>query len=147
MPRPIWKCGINLGLVHVPVELYPASSETEIDFDWLDKRSMDPVGYKRINKRTGKELERADIVKGIKQKNGEYVILGEEEIRAAYPKSTQTIEVDLFVKAVEIPFTLLDTPYYLEPLAKEKLYTFLYIYSPVPVAGATGSIGAPLAIK
>ncbi len=34
---------------------YPASQEIGIDFDWLDKRSMDPVGYKRVNKRTGKE--------------------------------------------------------------------------------------------
>lgn len=126
MPRAIWKGAISIGLVYVPVALYPASESIDIDFDWLDKRSMDPVGYKRINKRTGKELERADIVKGIKQKNGEYVLLSEEEIRAAYPMSTQTIEVELFVKAVEIPFTLLDTPYYLEPLAKgEKVYALL----------------------
>jgi len=126
MPRAIWKGAISIGLVYVPVALYPASESIDIDFDWLDKRSMDPVGYKRINKRTGKELERANIVKGIKQKSGEYVILSEEEIKAAYPKSTQTIEVDLFVKSVEIPFTLLDTPYYLEPLAKgEKVYALL----------------------
>ena len=53
MPRAIWKGAISFGLVHVPVALYPASSESGIDFDWLDKRSMDPVGYQRINKRTG----------------------------------------------------------------------------------------------
>jgi hypothetical protein len=35
----------------------------------------------------------------------------------------------------------------LEALAKDKVYTFLYVYSPTPVAGATGSIGAPLAIR
>ena len=55
MQRMIWKGAISFGLVHVPVAVYPASSEGGIDFDWLDKRSMDPVGYKRINKRTGKE--------------------------------------------------------------------------------------------
>ena len=53
MPRAIWKGAISFGLVHVPVALYPASQETGIDFDWLDKRSMDPVGYLRVNKRTG----------------------------------------------------------------------------------------------
>ena len=52
--RVICKGAISFGLVHVPVALYPASTEGGIDFDWLDKRSMDPVGYKRINKRTGK---------------------------------------------------------------------------------------------
>jgi DNA end-binding protein Ku len=126
MPRAIWKGAISFGLVYVPVALYPASESIDIDFDWLDKRSMDPVGYKRINKRTGKEIDRANIVKGIKQDNGEYVILSDEEIKAAYPKSTQSIDINVFVKATEIPFTLLDTPYYLEPLAKgEKVYALL----------------------
>jgi DNA end-binding protein Ku len=126
MPRVIWKGAISFGLVHVPVALYPASQEVGIDFDWLDKRSMDPVGYQRVNKRTGKEIKAVDIVKGIKQPDGEYVILSEDQIKAAYPKSTQTIEIESFVKASEIPFTLLETPYYLEPIGKgEKVYALL----------------------
>ena len=126
MPRVIWKGAISFGLVHVPVALYPASQDIGIDFDWLDKRSMDPVGYKRVNKRTGKDIQAADIVKGIKQDDGDYVILSEDQIKAAYPKSTQTIEIESFVKASEIPFTLLETPYYLEPAGKgEKVYALL----------------------
>jgi DNA end-binding protein Ku len=126
MPRVIWKGAISFGLVHVPVALYPASQEVGIDFDWLDKRSMDPVGYKRVNKRTGNEIKADDIVKGIKQEDGDYVILSEDQIKAAYPKSTQTIEIESFVKASEIPFTLLETPYYLEPIGKgEKVYALL----------------------
>lgn len=126
MPRVIWKGAISFGLVHVPVALYPASQDVGIDFDWLDKRSMDPVGYKRVNKRTGKEIQPDDIVKGIKQDDGDYVILSEEQIKSAYPKSTQTIEIESFVKASEIQFTLLETPYYLEPIGKgENVYALL----------------------
>jgi len=126
MPRVIWKGAISFGLVHVPVALYPASQQVGIDFDWLDKRTMDPVGYKRVNKRSGKEIQSGDIVKGIKQDDGDYVILGDEEIKAAYPKSTQTIEIESFVQASEIAFTLLETPYYLEPIGKgEKVYALL----------------------
>ena len=126
MPRVIWKGAITFGLVHVPVALYPASQDVGIDFDWLDKRSMDPVGYKRVNKRTGKDIQSDDIVKGIKQGDGDYVILSEDQIKAAYPKSTQTIEIESFVKASEIAFTLLETPYYLEPIGKgEKVYALL----------------------
>ncbi len=126
MPRAIWKGAVTFGLVHVPVALYPAAQEVGIDFDWLDKRSMDPVGYKRVNKRTGKEIQADDIVKGIKQHDGDYVILSEEQIKAAYPKSTQTIEIEAFVQASEIAFTLLETPYYLEPIGKgEKVYALL----------------------
>ena len=126
MPRTVWKGAISFGLVHVPIALYPASQETGIDFDWLDQRSMDPVGYKRINKRTGKEIESEHIVKGIKQEDGDYVILSEEQIKAAYPMATQTIEIEAFVAAAEIPFLLLERPYYLEPIGKaEKVYVLL----------------------
>ncbi len=126
MPRSIWKGAIAFGLVHVPVALYPASQEDDIDFSWLDKRSMDPVGYLRINKRTGKAITKENIVKGVKQEDGAYVLVDEDEIRNAYPKTMQTIEIEAFVKAAEIPFVYLEKPYYLEPIAKaDKVYALL----------------------
>ena len=124
--RMIWKGAISFGLVHVPVALYPASTETGVDFDWLDKRSMDPVGYKRINKRTGKVVANEDIVKGVKLDDGDCVVLSEDEIRAAYPQSTQTIDIEAFVQAAEVGFMLLERPYYLEPVGKgERVYVLL----------------------
>lgn len=124
--RAIWKGAISFGLVHVPVALYPASQDNSVDFDWLDKRSMDPVGYQRINKRTGKPIKSEDIVKGVKQDDGEYVLVSDEQIREAYPVSTQTIEIQSFVKAAEIAFPLLEKPYYLEPVGKgAKVYALL----------------------
>ena len=126
MPHAIWKGAISFGLVHIPVALYPAATETGIDFDWLDKRSMDPVGYKRINKRTGKEIAKDHIVRGIKVEDGTYVLLSDDEIKAAYPRTMQTLEIESFTQAAEIPFTLLEKPYYLEPAAKgERVYTLL----------------------
>lgn len=124
--RVIWKGAISFGLVHVPVALYPASQEGGIDFDWLDRRTMDPVGYQRVNKRTGKPVQGRDVVKGIRQDDGEYVLVSDEQIKAAYPSATQTIEIEAFVKAVEIPFLLLERPYYLEPIGKgDKVYALL----------------------
>lgn len=125
-PRAIWKGAISFGLVHVPVALYPASQDAGIDFDWLDRRTMDPVGYQRINKRTGKPIKGSDIVKGIEQEDGDYVLVTDEQIKAAYPASTQSIEIETFVQAAEIPFLLLEKPYYLEPIGKgEKVYALL----------------------
>jgi DNA end-binding protein Ku len=126
MARSIWKGAIAFGLVHVPVALYPASQEDDIDFDWLDRRSMDPVGYQRVNKRTGKPIAKEDIVKGVKQDDGAYVLVDEDEIRAAYPKTTQTIEIERFVEADEIPVVYFEKPYALEPIARaEKVYALL----------------------
>jgi len=87
---------------------------------------MDPVGYQRINKRTGKAITKDNIVKGVKQDDGSYVVVDEDEIRNAYPRTMQTIEIEAFVKAAEIPFVYLEKPYYLEPLAKaDKVYALL----------------------
>jgi DNA end-binding protein Ku len=125
MPRATWKGAISFGLVHIPVALYPASQESEIDFDWIDRRSNDPVGYKRINKRTGREIAREDIVRGVKR-GSRYVLLDDDEIRAAFPKTTQTIEIEGFVDAREIPLVFLERPYYLAPDGKSaKPYALL----------------------
>ncbi|MGB3124602.1 MAG: Ku protein [Pseudomonas sp.] len=115
MPRAIWKGAISFGLVHIPVSLVSATSSKGVDFDWLDKRSMDPVGYKRINKTTGKEVTKENIVKGVAFEKGRYVVLSEEEIRSAHPKSTQTIEIIAFVDSDQIPLQNIDTPYFLAP--------------------------------
>lgn len=124
--RVLWKGAITFGLVHIPVGLHSATSEQGIDFDWLDKRSMDPVGYKRINKKTGKEITKDNIVKGIAYEQGEYVILSDKEIADAYPRTTQTIEIEAFVNAGEIPFVYLERPYYIAPINKgAKVYALL----------------------
>lgn len=124
--RSLWKGAISFGLVHIPVSLHSASTESGVDFDWLDKRSMDPVGYKRINKRTGREITKENIVKGIEYENDKYVLLSDEEIEAVYPRSTQAIEIEAFVSMNEIPFVYLDRPYYLAPVGKgQKVYALL----------------------
>lgn len=126
MPRAIWKGAISFGLVHIPVGLVSASSPQGVDFSWLDKRSMDPVGYKRINKSTGKEVTSEDIVKGVQYEKGRYVVLSEEEIREAHPRATQTIDIFAFVDADDIPLPNIEKPYFLSPERRgEKVYALL----------------------
>nr|WP_057927061.1 Ku protein [Burkholderia ambifaria] len=124
--RMIWKGAISFGLVHVPVQLFPATRTVKPSFRLLDKRSMDPVGYRQINKRTGKEVTREDIVRGYEYEKERYVVLTDEEIRAANPESTQTVDILTFVDEDAVSFLYLDTPYYLVPDRKgEKVYALL----------------------
>ncbi|WP_277591099.1 Ku protein [Pseudomonas chlororaphis] len=115
MARAIWKGAISFGLVHIPVALVSATSSQGVDFDWLDQRTMDPVGYKRVNKVTGKEVGKEHIVKGVAYEKGRYVLLSEDEIRSAHPLSTQTIDIFAFVDSQQIPLQNIDTPYFLAP--------------------------------
>lgn len=124
--RALWKGAISFGLVHVPIALYSATEETDLEFKMLDRRSMDPVGYRRINKKSGKEVVASDIVKGIEWNDGQFVVLSPEEIAAAYPKTTQTIEIESFIPIAEIPFVYLEKPYYTAPVNRgQKVYALL----------------------
>lgn len=124
--RTLWKGAITFGLVHIPVGLHTAATEEGVDFDWLDKRSMDPVGYKRVNKRTGREITKDNIVKGVEYEDDKYVIISPEEIEAVFPKTTQTITIERFIEANELPFVFLERPYYVAPINKsDKVYALL----------------------
>jgi DNA end-binding protein Ku len=115
MPRAIWTGAISFGLVYIPVQLHSASSSSSLDLDFLDKRDFSPVGYQRINKRTGKVVEWANIVKGYQYQKGEYVALSDEDFRQANVKATQTIDIAQFTQLASIPSQYYDTPYYLAP--------------------------------
>ena len=110
----------------MPVQLFPATRTVKPSFRLLDKRSMDPVGYRQVNKRTGKEVTREDIVRGYEYEKERYVVLTDDEIRAANPESTQTVDIVTFVDEDAVSFLYLDTPYYLVPDRKgEKVYALL----------------------
>jgi DNA end-binding protein Ku len=127
MARAIWKGAINFGLVHVPVELYPAEERREFKFAMLDKRDFSPVGYKRYSKKSGKEVPWDDVVKGYEYEKDQYVVLSDEDFRRANVKASQTIEIETFVPAGEIPPQFYETPYYLVPTGRgsEKVYALL----------------------
>ncbi len=126
MPAMIWKGAVSFGLVHVPVQLVPATRTVKPSFHMLDRRSMDPIGYRRVNKRTGREVPREDIVRGFEYEHERYVVLSDEEIRAANPESTRSIDLLTFVDASAVSFLYLDTPYYLLPDRNgEKVYALL----------------------
>jgi DNA end-binding protein Ku len=126
MARPLWTGAISFGLVNVPVSLYPAQDRHEFEFAMLDKRDLSPVGYKRVSKRTGREVKWSDIVKGYEYEKGRYVVLSDEDFKQANVKATQTIDIQAFVPVEEIPTQFYDTPYYLTPGKRgEKVYALL----------------------
>jgi non-homologous end joining protein Ku len=56
MARALWRGAISFGLIYLPVEVHTASRENPLPLHMLDSRDFSPVGYQRINKRTGKEV-------------------------------------------------------------------------------------------
>lgn len=112
--RTIWKGSISFGLINIPIKLYTAVQESTLDLDMLDSKDHSNIKFKRVNENSGKEVAYKDIVKGYKV-NGEYVILDDEDFKAADALKTRTIEIVNFVDQKEIDSIYFENPYYLEP--------------------------------
>lgn len=126
MARALWKGAISFGLVHIPVELYSAVQQHDLDLAMLDRRDFAPIGFKRYNKNTGKEVSWDNIVKGLEYEDGEYVVLTEEDLRRANVEATQTIDIQAFVDAAQVPLAFYEQPYYLAPArGGAKVYALL----------------------
>jgi DNA end-binding protein Ku len=126
MARSMWKGAISFGLVHIPVEMYAAVSDNGLDLNMLDRRDFAPIGFKRYNKNTGKDVSWDDIIKGYEYSDGEYVVLSDEDLRRANPEATQTIDILAFVNADQVPLLYYEQPYYLAPgKGGDKVYALL----------------------
>ena len=124
--RSTWKGAISFGLVHIPVELRSATAESRQSFKWIDSKTASAVGNQQINKVTGEAIDPSQVVKGLEYDEGRFVTLTKEEIRAALPKTTQTIEIEAFVDVDSIPYGYFQRPYHVAPLGKgQKAYALL----------------------
>jgi DNA end-binding protein Ku len=112
--RSIWTGAIGFGLVNIPIKIYSAIKESELDLDMLDKKDLSNIRFKRINENTGKEVAWENIVKGYKM-DDRYVVLTDEDFEKASPEKTRIIEIMEFVEEKEIDSMYYETPYYLEP--------------------------------
>ncbi|KAF0813642.1 Non-homologous end joining protein Ku [Andreprevotia sp. IGB-42] len=126
MARAIWSGAISFGLIFIPVSLLSAEEPDELDLTMLDSRDFSPVGFKRYNKRTGKEVAWDRIIKGYEYEPDQFVALSDADFRAANVKATQTIDLLSFVAADDVEPMYFEKPYYLTPAKRgEKVYALL----------------------
>jgi DNA end-binding protein Ku len=124
MARSIWSGYINFGLVSVPVGLYSATEEHELDFHQFQKGTSDRIRYKRVNERTGREVPYEKIVKGHDIGDGEYVIVDPEELEDIAPGKSRSLEISTFVDLDEIDPIHFQKSYYLGPSDAENASSY-----------------------
>jgi DNA end-binding protein Ku len=120
MARAIWTGTVGFGLVQIPVALHTAEDHAELDMTMLDKRNFSPVGYERVNKKTGKAVAWENIVKGYDHGNGKFVVLTDQDFAEANVEATKQIDILDFVSFADIDPRYIDRPYYLAPLKSGK---------------------------
>ena len=115
MPRAIWTGSLSFGLVNVPVGLFTATDDKTVHFNQFQAGTADRIRLKRVNERTGDEVEFADIVKGYDLGGGEYVIVTPEELEAVEPGRSRTVEIRDFVDLDDIDPIYYKSTYYIAP--------------------------------
>jgi DNA end-binding protein Ku len=123
--RSIWKGAISFGLVNIPVKLYSATQQSNLDLDMLDKRDMGKIRFRRVNENTGKEVPQEAIGKAFNL-DGRYVMLEDEDYESAAPEKSKIIEVNHFINEKEVDTIFFENSYYVEPeKSGEKAYALL----------------------
>ncbi|MCD6546998.1 MAG: Ku protein [Nanoarchaeota archaeon] len=113
--KAIWKGSLSLGLVNIPVAVYPAVEPKAISFRELHKTCKTPLEHKRWCPTDKEEVAWEDVVKGFEIAKDQYVVITKEELEAAKLKTTSNIEIVQFVNSGEIDPIYYDKPYYLAP--------------------------------
>lgn len=91
----------------------------------LDRKDLARIRYKRVNERTGKEVDWDNIVRGYLLKDN-YIVLDEADFEEASPEKTKMINLQVFVKEADIESVYFEAPYYLQPQkGGEKAYILL----------------------
>lgn len=126
MARALWSGSISFGLLNIPVQLMPGERRTELRFHLMDSRNKARVHYERINAETGEEVPWKDIVKAYEYKKDSYVVLEQEDVKAAAPQSSESVDIERFIPADAVGLEYFERPYYLVPSKKaEKSYVLL----------------------
>jgi DNA end-binding protein Ku len=133
----VWKGSISFGLVNIPVELRTAVRADHISFRLLHEADLSPVKYERVCQAEGDPVPWSEIVKGYEYEKGKFVVMTDEDFKAAAIEGSKSIDILDFVKEDEIDPRYFETPYYLVPAkGAEKSYALLR-----EAVRSTGAVG------
>lgn len=138
MARPLWTGVLTFGLVALPVGLYSATEGHSMRFHQLQRGTADRVRNRRVNERTGKQVDFDDIVKGVEVAPGEYVVVEPEELEQISPTRSQTIEISGFVDVADVEPIFFDRTYYLGPAKEEHAKVYKLIAEALEHSGRVG---------
>jgi len=113
--RAIWKGAVSFGLVNVPVRLYSATENHDVQFRQVHREDGGRIKYQRICSIDGEQVSYDDIAKGYETEDGQMVVLTDDDLADLPTRSSREIAVEKFVPTEQIDPMLLDKSYYLEP--------------------------------
>jgi len=118
--KAIWKGFLNFGLISIPINLYSASIERQLNFHLFHQKDKGRIRFAKICKKDKKEIPFEDIIKGYEYSKGKYVFLKDEDFEKANVHKTNSIDIIGFTNEEEIDSIFFDKPYFLTPDIKNQ---------------------------
>jgi DNA end-binding protein Ku len=140
----MWRGSLSFGLVNVPVAVFSAVRDMDVRFNQLDEESGARLRVQRVCKEEDVEIPYEELAHGYPRSDGEgYVMLTDEELAAAQPEKTRTIDIDEFVPLADIDPIYFDHPYFLVPVGEGEgpLRAYKLLVSAMEDCGGRVAIG------
>jgi DNA end-binding protein Ku len=114
MARGLWSGTLSFGLVAVPVRMLSGVRDRDIHFHEIDEQTGERIEIRRTCETDNQEVPWEQIGHGY-ELDGKQVVLSDEELAAAAPERTRTIEIEQFVELDAIDPAHFNHPYFLLP--------------------------------
>jgi DNA end-binding protein Ku len=113
--RSIASLSLSFGLVNIPVKLYSATeSSGTVRFNLLAKDGS-RLKQQYVSEKTGKVVERAEMVKGYEFEKDHFVLFTPEELKALDEAASHVIDIVAFVPEKSVDPIYYDKAYFLAP--------------------------------
>ncbi|KTR86328.1 Ku protein [Leucobacter chromiiresistens] len=123
--RAIWTGAITFGLVNVPVKLFSATEDHDVELHQVHARDGGRIRYQRRCEVCGEAVEYADIDRAYVE-DDETVVLTKEELEAIPQERNREISVVEFVPTDQLDPIMFEKSYFLRPAGKSaKAYVLL----------------------
>jgi DNA end-binding protein Ku len=127
MASTVWKGQLQFGLVSLPIRLYSAARGETVSFNQLHAPDHSRIRQVLYCQAEDKPVPRNELVKGYEYEKDHYVVIDDEDLKNAAPKTAKVMEIQEFVKAEQVDPVFLESSYYVAPEeGGEKPYALLF---------------------
>ncbi|MFC7344500.1 Ku protein [Saccharopolyspora griseoalba] len=134
MATAVWGGVLSVGLVTLPVELFSATEDHAIAFHQYERGTADRIRYRRINERTGRDVDLAGIVKG-RPVGAQVVTVEDSELDEIAPGRSRSIMINRFVDVTEINPVHFERTYWLAPGSVDHRHAYNLLHRAMTMTG------------
>lgn len=114
-PHQVWSGSLNFGVISIPISLLSAATEERVSFHQLHDTCQGRIKQQLFCPGCDTVVQRTNLLKGYEYAKNEYVIVSENELTKAEPKSAKILELSSFVPASQFDPIFFESSYYLVP--------------------------------